>query len=250
MLRDYLTLDMPTLTIGLLSVASGGDIFTGLHAAFAGLPNGLAVALAIAIALRLSFFLFADGVARRNAAGWARALCLGGVVLVMAASAAGGALPGSTLSPIERMTIDGVIIGLIGVKNASMMRAPADDDRGPGMDAAAPSADAAAPPADAAPAQANGLELVDLLDHYTVEELGGLFLYTPKPEPVGRARLQPWILLLQARKVIKSEPWVVYPDGIRAKVRANYPHLFEDDPARFYIYRLDKTALAKLMAAL
>ena len=247
MLRDYLTLDMPTLTIGLLSVASAGDIFTGLHAAFAGLPNGLAVALAIAIALRISFFLFADGVARRNAAGWARALCLGGVVLVMAASAAGGALPGSTLSPLERMTIDGVIIGLIGVKNASMMRAPADDDRGSGLDL--PPVDTAEPATESGTA-ANGLELVDLLDHYTVEELGGLFLYTPKPEPVGRARLQPWILLLQARKVIKSEPWVVYPDGIRAKVRANYPHLFEDDPARFYIYRLDKNALAKLMAAL
>jgi hypothetical protein len=57
-------------------------------------------------------------------------------------------------------------------------------------------------------------------------------------------------LLLQARKVIKNEPWVVYPDGIRAKVRANYPHLFENEPERFYIYRLDKGALAKLIASL
>ena len=70
------------------------------------------------------------------------------------------------------------------------------------------------------------------------------------PEPAGHARLQPCILLLQARKVIKNEPWVVYPDGIRAKVRTHYPHLLVDDPARFYIYRLDKAALAKLMASL
>jgi hypothetical protein len=42
----------------------------------------------------------------------------------------------------------------------------------------------------------------------------------------------------------------VYPDAIRAKVRANYPHLFDDDPGRFHIYRLDKDALAALMASL
>jgi hypothetical protein len=157
----------------------------------------------------------------------------------MAASAAGGALPGSILSPIERMTLDGVILGLVGIKNAGFLRAPANDDGG-----------SSALPEPPEPASTNGLELIDLLDRYTVEELGGLFLYAPRPEPAGRARLQPWILLLQARKVIKNEPWVVYPDGIRAKVRANYPHLFDQDPARFYIYRLDKGALAKLIASL
>lgn len=245
MLRDYLTPSLPTLSIGLLSVASGGDTFTGLEAVFSGLPNGLVVALVIAAALRISFFLFADGVARREIGGWARGLCLFGVVLVMAASAAGGTLPGSILSPVERMTLDGVILGMIGLKNARIVRAAADGDDGAGQDG-----HALAALADADPPRANGLELVDLLDRYTVEELGGLFLYAPRPEPAGRARLQPWILLLQARKVIKNEPWVVYPDGIRAKVRANYPHMFDRNPARFYIYRLDKEALAKLMSSL
>jgi|GEM_PF-6995789 len=238
MLRDYLTPSLPILSVGLLSVASGGDTFTGLHAAFDGLPNGFIVALAIAAALRVSFFLFADGVARPDIAAWVRGLCLAGVVLVMAASAAGGVLPGSILSPIERMTLDAVILGLIGFKNASIFQRPAD------------AGGSGAPPAKAGSVDVNGLELIDLLDRYTVEEFGGLFLYAPVPEPVGRGRLQPWILLLQARKVIKNDPWVVYPDGIRAKVRANYPHLFQGDPARFYIYRLDKSALAKLMASL
>lgn len=238
MLRDYLTPSLPTLSIGLLSVASGGDTFTGLQSAFVGLPNGLVVALAIAVALRVSFFLFADGVARADIAGWARGLCLAGVVLVMAASAASGVLPGSILSPVERLTLDAVILGLVGFKNARILRAPAD---GSGS---------RAPPTKARSIQANGLELIDLLDHYTAEEFGGLFLYVPTPEPAGKARLQPWILLLQARKVIKNDPWVVYPDAIRAKVRANYPHLLEGDPARFYIYRLDRNALTRLMASL
>lgn len=245
MLREYLTPSLPTLSIGLLSVASGGDTFSGLQMAFAGLPNGFAVAFAIAAALRVSFFVFADGVARQDLIGWKRALCLAGVILVMAASAAGGALPGSILTPIERMTLDGVILSLVGFKNASILRAPAGG-RGAGswrMPRPTPSPNAERSPV-------NGLELIDLLDRFTVEELGGLFLYAPRPEPAGLARLQPWILLLQARKVIKNEPWVVYPDGIRAKVRANYPHLFVDDPARFYIYLLDKTALTKLMASL
>ena len=237
MLRDYLTPGLPTLSIGLLSVASGGDTFTGLQAAFDGLPNGLVVALAIATALRVSFFLFADGVARSDIAGWARGLCLAGVVLVMAASAASGVLPGSILSPVERLTLDAVILGLIGFKNASLLRG-SSDDAGSRASVRARSL------------QANGLELIDLLDRYTAEEFGGLFLYVPTPEPAGKARLQPWILLLQARKVIKNDPWVVYPDAIRAKVRANYPHLLEGNPARFYIYRLDKGALAKLMASL
>lgn len=241
MLRDYLTPSLPTLTIALFSVASGGDTFTGLHAAFAGLPNGLSIALVIAAALRISFFLFADGVARQDITGWARALCLAGVVLVMAASAAGGALPGSVLTPIERMTLDGVILGMIAFKNANILRAPLDDSGGSG---------AQMPPAETPLAAPNGFDLIDLLDRFTVEELGGLFLYAPRPEPEGRARLQPWILLLQARKVIKNAPWVVYPDGIRAKVRENYPHLFVGDPARFYIYRLDREALEKLMASL
>lgn len=240
MLRDHLTSSLPTLSIGLLSVASGGDTFTGLHAAFSGLPNGFLVALAIAAALRVSFFLFADGAARDDVAGWARGLCLAGVVLVMAASVAGGALPGSILSPVERMTLDAVILGLIGFKNAGAFRAPSDGGE----------SGSRTPPTKPAPVQANGLELIDLIERYAVEELGGLFLYAPRPEPSGQARLQPWILLLQARKVIKNEPWVVYPDGIRAKVRANYPHLFDDNPGRFYIYRLDKDALAKLMASL
>lgn len=241
MLRDYLTPTLPTLSIGLLSVASGGDTFSGLHAAFTGLPNGFVVALTIAAALRVSFFLFADGVARQDLEGWKRSLCLTGVILVMAASAAGGALPGSLLTPIERMTLDGVILGMVGFKNAKILRAPADG-RGSGS--------SFIPPPEAERSSVNGLELVDLLDRYTVEELGGLFLYAPRPEPAGLARLQPWIILLQARKVIKNEPWVVYPDGIRAMVRANYPHLFVDDPGRFYIYRLDKRALTKLMASL
>ncbi len=240
MLRDYLTPGLPTLSIGLLSVASGGDTFTGLEAAFVGLPNGLVVALAIATALRVSFFLFADGVARQDIAGWARGLCLAGVVLVMAASAASGVLPGSILSPVERLTLDAVILGLVGFKNARILRA-SDDAGGSGS---------RAQPIKARSLQANGLELIDLLDRYTAEEFGGLFLYVPTPEPAGKARLQPWILLLQARKVIKNEPWVVYPDAIRAKVRANYPHLLEGNPARFYIYRLDKGALTKLMASL
>ncbi len=240
MLRDYLTLGLPTLTIGTLSVASGGDTFTGLQVAFAGLPNGIVIALVIAAALRISFFLFADGVARQDIAGWARTLCLAGVVLVMAASAAGGALPGSVLDPIERMTLDAVILGLVAFKNADIHRAPVDD----GGSGSHP------PPTDGLRQAPNGFDLIDLLDRFVVEELGGLFLYAPRPEPAGRARLQPWIVLLQARKVIKNEPWVVYPDGIRAKVRANYPHLFVGNPARFYIYRLDRPALEKLMASL
>jgi hypothetical protein len=138
------------------------------------------------------------------------------------------------------MTVDGVILGLIGFKNAEILRAPADLGGGAGS---------RAPPGSESQA-VNGLELVELLDRYAVEELGGLFLYMPKPEPIGKPRLQPWILLLQARKVIKNDPWVVYPDGIRAKVRANYPYLFDDAPAKFHIYRLDKKALATLMASL
>ena len=240
MLREHLTPSLPALSIALLSVASGGDTFTGLHAAFSGLPNGLLVALTIAAALRVAFFLFADSAASRNVAGWVRGLCVVGVVLVMAASAAGGALPGSMLSPVERMTLDAVILGLIAFKNAAILRAPADIG-GPGS---------RAPPPNFDPPKANGLELIDLLDRYAVEEHGGLFLYVPRPEPTGQARLQPWLLLLQARKVIKNEPWVVYPEAIRAKVRANYPQLFDDNPSRFYIYRLDRDALATLMASL
>lgn len=240
MLREHLTPSLPALSIALLSVASGGDTFSGLHTAFEGLPNGLLVALAIAAALRVSFFLFADSAASSGVAGWVRGLCVVGVVLVMAASAAGGALPGSLLSPVERMTLDAVILGLIAFKNAGILRAPIDSG----------SASSPAPPPPPDPPQANGLELINLLDRYAVEEHGGLFLYAPRPEPVGQMRLQPWILLLQARKVIKNEPWVVYPDAIRAMVRANYPHLFDDNPGRFHIYRLDKQALAVLMASL
>ena len=81
----------------------------------------------------------------------------------------------------------------------------------------------------------NALELIELLERYAVEELGGIFLYVPKPEPRGQPRLQPWLLLLQARNVIKNEPWVVYPEDIRTKIRENYPHLLEGAPARFYI---------------
>lgn len=241
MLRDYLTPVLPTLTIGILSAASAGDTFNGLQAAFAGLPNGLAVALAIAIALRLSFYLFADTVARTDVAGWARGLCLLGVFLVMAASAAGGVLPESLLTPVERMTLDGVILSLIAFKNSGIYRANSEKRGGSGSTTATSDDKQPGP---------NGFDLIDLLERYTVEELGGLFLYAPKPEPVGRARLQPWIALLQARKVIKNDPWVVYPDGIRAMVRANYSHLFVGNPARFYIYRLDRTALEKLVASL
>lgn len=241
MLREYLTPSLPTMTIGLLSVASGGDTFTGLYEVLSHLPNGLLVALAIAVALRISFFLFAETVANQQAARWLRGLCLFGVLLVMAASAVGGVLPGTVLSPVERMTVDGVILSLIGFRAAHMVRAPATTGGGSGS---------RAPPSGRGPAKANGLELIDLLDRYTVEELGGLFLYAPRPEPAGVPRLQPWVLLLQARKVIKNDPWVVYPDAIRAKVRANYPHLFQGEPARFYIYRLDKEALSRLMASL
>jgi hypothetical protein len=239
MLRDHLTPSLPTLSIGLLSVASGGDTFTGLDVAFSGLPNGIIVALVIAAALRISFFLFADGASRQDIASWKRGFCLVGVVLVMAASAMGGALPGSLLSPVERMTLDGVILGLVGFKNASLLRMPAG----------AAGSGSRAPPA-SPETQSSTLELINMLDHYAVEELGGLFLYSPHPEPGGRPRLQPWILLLKARKVIKNDPWVVYPDRIRAKVRRHYPQLFAGNPARFYLYRLDKGALARLMASL
>jgi hypothetical protein len=240
MLREHLTPSLPALSIALLSLASGGDTFTGLNTAFAELPNGLFVALVIAAALRLAFFLFADNAARRDVSGWVRGLCVLGVVFVMAASTAGGALPGSALSPVERMSLDAVILGLIAFKNAGILRAPADGG-GSGAPASPPEAD---------PPEANGLELVNLLARYAVEEHGGVFLYSPQPEPVGQMRLQPWILLLRAQKVIKNDPWVVYPDAIRAKVRANYPHLFDDNPSRFHIYRLDRDALAALMESL
>jgi hypothetical protein len=240
MLREHLTPSLPAISIALLSVASGGDTFTGLHSAFAGLPNGLLVALAIAAALRVSFFLFADTAASRDVAGWVRGLCVVGVVLVMAASAAGGALPGSTLSPVERMTLDAVILGLIAFKNAGLLQAPVD--RG--------SFSPPAPPPQLAPPKSDGRELIDLLDRYVVDEHGGVFLYSPCPEPLGHGRFQPWLPLLQAQKVIKNEPWVVYPNAIRAKVRANYPHLFDDNPSRFHIFRLDKDALAALRKSL
>jgi len=246
MLRDYWTPVLPAFAIGLLSIASGGDTFTGLQEAFGDLPNGLIIALVIAAGLRVSFFLFAEKIGRREMSGWVKGCCLVGVLLVMAASALAGTLPGSFLTPLERLTLDALILGLIGFKNAYTTSAPPDS--GHGSNASAPPS--STPPSERAPSPANGLELVELLDRYTVEELGGLFLYAPKPEVAGLPRLQPWILLLQARKVIKNEPWVVYPDGIRAKVRQNYPHLIENDPDRFYIYRLDKEALAKLIASL
>jgi hypothetical protein len=240
MLRDYWEPSLPTAAIGLLSFASGGDTFRSLHAEFHDLPNGVLAALCIAAALRISFFLFADGAARDGISWWFRGGCLAGVAVVLAASAASGVLPASTMSPIERMTLDGVILALIGFKNATVARAPADG-RGSGS---------RAPPPDAEPSTANALELIDLLDRYAVEELGGIFLYVPRPEPRGRPRLQPWILLLQARNVIKHEPWVVYPDGIRAKVLKNYPQILDGAPTRFYIYRLDREALSRLMASL
>ncbi len=243
MLRDYLEPSVPTAAIGLLSFASGGDTFASLRTEFDGLPNGIIAALCIAAALRVSFFLFADGVARRGVGWWARGGCLLGVLLVFAASAASGALPGSLLSPVERMTLDGVILGLVAFKNASLPAlAPADSDRG-GSGSRAP------PPVSEASAS-NALELIDLLDRYAVEEYGGIFLYVPKPEPQGQARLQPWILLLQARNVIKNDPWVVYADGVRSKVLDNYPQLLDGSPGRFYIYRMDREALSRLVASL
>ena len=242
MLRELWTPNLPTFAIGLLSIASGGDTFTSLYDAFRDLPNGLIIALVIAVALRISFFLFAERVARPGLAGWAKGLCLIGVLVVMAASALSGALPGSFLSPLERLTLDGVILGLIGFRSMIANTAPPDSSGGPRS--------SAPPSTKPTPSPAHGLELEELLDRYSVEEHGGRFLYAPKPEPHGAPRLQPWIPLLQARKVIKNEPWVVYPKGIRAKVRENYPHLFEGEPDRFYIYRLDKEALAKLLASL
>lgn len=240
MLRDYWEPSLPTIAIGLLSVASGGDVFTSLRAEFDGLPNGILAALCIAAALRISFFLFADGVARHDVSWWLRGACLFGVGLVMAASAASGALPGSMMSPIERMTLDGVILGMIGYKNAIALRAPADSG----------GAGSRAPPPKSEPSASNAFELIDLLDRYAVEELGGIFLYVPKPEPQGQPRLQPWIVLLQARNVIKNNPWVVYPNDIRAKVREHYPQILDGAPVRFYIYRLDREALSRLVASL
>jgi hypothetical protein len=152
------------------------------------------------------------------------------------------------MSPIERMTVDGVILGLVGFKNAALNRPSPAGMLQMTSSRAPPSG--SEPDPEAEPATAHALDFIDLLDRYAVEELGGLFLYVPKPEPQGQPRLQPWILLLQARNVIKNDPWVVYPDGIRAKVRQNYPHLMDGAPARFYIYRLDKEALSRLVASL
>lgn len=225
MLRDYFEPRLPTVAIALLSLASGGDTFTSLWTEFDGLPNGFIAALCIAAALRISFFLFADATARHDLNWWLRGGCLIGVGLVFAASAASGALPGSIMSPIERMTLDGVILAMVGYKNATVLRAPADSGDG--------SSGSRAPPPEPEPSRSNALELIELLDRYTVEEFGGIFLYAPKPEPLRQLRLQPWILLLQARNVIKNDPWVVFPDGIRAKVRQNYPQLLEGKPARF-----------------
>ncbi len=242
MLRDYWEPSLSTAAIGLLSIASGGDAFASLRTEFDGLPNGLIVAVCMAGALRISFFLFADGVVRHDFGWSARFACLFGVLLVVAASAASGALPGSMLSPIERISLDAVILGLIAFKNASLpTRALADDGKGGGS---------RAPPPDDGPNTSNAMELIGLLDRYAVEEYGGMFLYVPIPEPRGIPRLQPWILLLQARNVIKNEPWVVYPDGIRDKVRDNYPQLLHGTPGRFYIYRMDREALSRLMASL
>ena len=242
MLRDYWEPRLPTVAIGLLSLASGGDTFASLQVEFDGLPNAFVAALCITAALRISFFLFADGAARHDLNWWFRGCCLVGVGLVLAASAASGALPGSMMSPLERMTLDGVILGMIAYKNTTALRAPADSAGG--------GSGSRAPPPENAPSTANPLELIDLLDRYAVEELGGMFLYVPKPEPQGIARLQPWILLLQARNVIKNNPWVVYPDDVRVKVRKNYPQIFTGAPIRIYIYRLDREALTKLLASL
>lgn len=242
MLRDYWEPSLPTAAIGLLSITSGGDTFAGLHEELAGLPNGVLAALLIAAALRVSFFLFADGAVRPDSAWWARGFCILGAVLVFASSAASGGLPGSMMSPVERMTVDGVILGMIGYKNITLFYAPAGGrGAGGGCDP---------PPSRSGSSGSNALELIDLLDRYAVEELGGIFLYAPKPEPRGLPRLQPWILLLQARNVIKNEPWVVYPADIRAKIRANYPQIMEGEPARFHIYRLDREALSRLVASL
>ncbi len=240
MLRDYWEPSLPTAAIGLLSFASGGDTFASLRAEFDGLPNGFIAAVCIAIALRISFFLFADGAARHDNRWWLRTCCLVGVGLVFAASAASGALPGSLMSPIERMTVDGVIMAMVGYKNATIPRASSGSG----------GAGSPVPPSDPGPSGVRAFELIELLDRYAVEELGGIFLYVPKPEPQGMARLQPWILLLQARNVIKNEPWVVYPADIRSKVRDNYPQILEGRPARFYIYRLDREALSQLVASL
>ena len=249
MLRDYGELSLPTAAIGLLSFASGGDVFASLMSEFDGLPNGMIVALCIALALRISFFLFADGVMRRDIRWWMRGFCALGVGLVFTASAASGALSGSMMSPVERMTIDGVILAMIGYRNSKALRGPSGANgsgrrgsRGPPL--------SPEPEDDPPHRPANALELIDLLDRYAVEELGGIFLYAPRPEPGGNMRLQPWILLLQARNVIKNEPWVVYPADIRAKVRDHYPQLFHGKPSRFYIYRLDREALSRLVASL
>ncbi len=240
MLRDYLTPGLPTIAIGLLSVTLGSDTFASLYAQFDHRPNGILAALLLALALRVSFFLFADGLMRLGTAWWLRGFCLIAVLLAASASAANGVLPGSTFSPVERAILDALILGLVGLKNAQIAFASANDG-GPGGSRGPP---------DGQGGPINILELLGVLDRHVVEEYGGVFLYAPQPEPPDQPRLQPWILLLQARKVIKNDPWVVYPDAIRAKVRANHPHLFVVEPAKVHIYRLDKKALADLMATL
>ncbi len=88
----------------------------------------------------------------------------------------------------------------------------------------------------------HAIALDSVINNYGVEELGGLYLYLPRPTRKNDIRARAWVNILDESQLIKS-CYVVGADHATDAARRAQPHLFNKKVEKFDVYRLDMTKL-------
>ena len=56
-----------------------------------------------------------------------------------------------------------------------------------------------------------------------------------------------WLEMLDAKGLIKGEPWQIQAKHVRASIHESHRSLFDGSPSHFHIYRLDWQSLTEMM---
>lgn len=93
----------------------------------------------------------------------------------------------------------------------------------------------------------NPLRLIDVLREHGVREFGSMYLYMPIPKRARHDEAWAWLEMLDAKGLIKGEPWHIKAKHAKDTIRESHPNLFEGSPSHFDVFRLDWQTLTQMM---
>ena len=93
------------------------------------------------------------------------------------------------------------------------------------------------------------ISLISMLQRYSREDYGTVFLYLPRPRRSVDADAWRWIRAWSSEGITRRR-WLISADEAKGVLGSTHPHLFDPPPICFEAYMLNAASLDRIFARL